>query len=86
VPTNPVSKLGFVELAGCKGQDKRNDRFLGGFNAEAVQPEEEIHGLEGNALVPINKWMVLGKAKAIGRGERGEVLVSAVVELVLGTF
>ena len=83
---DPVSKLGLIELAGCEGQDKRNDRFLGGFEAEAVQPEEDIHGLERDALVPINKRMVVGETKAIGCGERSEVWVRTVVELVLATL
>jgi hypothetical protein len=86
VPADPISKLGFIELAGCKGQDKRNDRFLGGFNAEAVQPEEEIHGLERDAFVPVNERMVVGETKAISRSERSEVRVRTVVELVLGTL
>ena len=86
MPTDPVSKLGFVELAGCKGQDKRNDSFLGGFNAKAVQPEEEIHGLKRDAFVPVNERMVVGQTKAISRSERREVWVRTVMELVLGTL
>ena len=86
MPTDPVSKLGFVELAGCKGQDKGNDLFLGGFNAEAVQPEEEIHGLKRDAFVSVNERMVVRQAKAIGSCERSEVWVRTVVELILGTF
>lgn len=86
MPADPISKPGFIEVAGCKGQDKRNDRFLGGFNAEAVQPEEEIHGLESDTFVPVNERMVVGEAKAIGRCERSEVWVRTVMELVLGTL
>jgi hypothetical protein len=86
VLADPVSKLGFIELAGCERQDERNDRFLGGFNAEAVQPEEEIHGLKGDAFVPVNKRMVVGKTKAIGRCKPSKVWVRTVVELVLGTL
>ena len=86
MPTDPVSKLGFVELAGCKGQDKRNNRFLGGFNAEAVQPEEEIHGLKRDAFVPVNERMVVRQTKAVSRSERSEVWVRTVMELVLGTL
>jgi hypothetical protein len=86
VLTDPASKLGFIELAGCEGQDERYDRLLGGFDAEAVQPEEEVHGLESDAFVPVNERMVVGETKAIGRSERSEVWVRAVVELVLGTF
>jgi len=86
VPTDPVSELGFIELAGCKGHDKRNDRFLRGFNAEAVQPEEEIHGLKRDAFVPVNERRVVGETKAISRGERSEVWFRTAVELVLGTL
>jgi hypothetical protein len=86
VLADPVSKLGFIELAGCEGQDDRNDRFLRGFNAEAVQPEEEIHGQESDTFVPVNERMVVGEAKAIGRCERSEVWVRTVMELVLGTL
>ena len=83
---DPVSKLGFIQFAGCEGQDERNDRFLRGFNAEAVQPEEEIHGLEGDAFVPGNERMVVGETIAIGSCERSEVWVRTVMELGLGTL
>jgi hypothetical protein len=86
VLTDPVSKLGFIELAGCEGQDKRHDSFLGGFDAETVKPEEEIHGLESHAFVPVNERMVVGEPKAISRSERSEVWVRTVVELILGTL
>jgi hypothetical protein len=83
VLTDPVGKLGFVELAGCEREDERHDLLLGGFDAEAVQAEEEIHGLEGDAFVSVNERVVVGEAKAIGRGERGKIFVRTVVESVL---
>ncbi len=60
--------------------------FLGCINAETVQPEEKIHGLEGDALVPVHKGVVVREAKTIGCSKGGEVRVRVVVEPVTRTF
>ena len=84
--TDPFSKLGLVELAGCEREDKSYYLFLEGFDTEVVQPEEEIHGLESDAFVPVNERMVVGETKTIGRGKRGKIGVRTVVVSVFGTF
>ena len=86
MPTDPVGKLGFIELAGCEREDKGNDRLFRGLDAEAVQPKEEIHGLKRDAFVPVHERMVVGETEPIGRSEGSEVWVRTVAELVLGTL
>ncbi len=69
VVTEPSSEARLIEVSARQRQDNGNDLFLRGFNAEAIQTEEEIHGLEGDAFVPINKGMVVGKTEAVGSSE-----------------
>jgi hypothetical protein len=82
VLTDPVSQLGFVELASCEREDKGHNLFFGGLDPKAVQPEEEIHGLESDPFVPVNERMVVGETKAICRCKFGEVCRRTVVESV----
>jgi len=83
VLSDPVSELGFIQFAGCEREDESDDLLLGGFDAKAVQAEEEIHGLESDAFVPVNERVVLGKPEAISRSEGGQICVGTVMELVL---
>ena len=82
----PGGEIGLIELPTGERENQDNDFFLRCFNAEAVQPEEEIHGLESDALVSIDERMVVGEAESIGRGEGGKIRVRVVVEPVSGTF
>ena len=82
----PGSQLGFIELAGGKREDYGHDLFLRGLNLEAVQAEEEIQGLERDAFVSVNEGMVVGKAKAVCRGQRREIRVRVIVEPVSGAL
>jgi hypothetical protein len=66
VLTEPGSKIRLIQLAAGEREDQNDDLFLGCFNAKTVQPEEEIHGLECDALVPINERMVVGETESIG--------------------
>ena len=84
--TEPSSEAGLIEVSTRQRHDNGNDLFLGGVNAEAVQTEEEIHGLEGDAFVPIHEGVVIGKTKAIGSRESGKVSVWVVMEPVAGSF
>ena len=71
VLAEPGGEIGFVELPTGERENHDDDFFLRCFNAEAVQPEEEIHGLESDSLVSVNERMVVGEAESIGRGEGG---------------
>ncbi len=79
----PGSEIGLIELPAGEREDQSDDLFLRCINAEAVQPKEEIHCLEGDTLVPVNERMVLGEAKTIGCSKGGKVCVRVVVEPVL---
>ncbi len=56
--TEPVSQGGFVEVTARQRKDSSGDLFFRGINAEAVQTEEEIHGLKGDALVAVHEGMI----------------------------
>jgi hypothetical protein len=58
VVTEPVSQGGFVEVTARQRKDGGDDLFFGRVNAEAVQTEEEIHGLKGDALVAVHEGMI----------------------------
>ena len=86
VLTKPGGEIVLIQLAAGEREDQNDDLFLGCFNAEAVQPEEEIHGLECDALVPINERMVVGETESIGCSQGGKIRVRVVVEPVSRTF
>ena len=82
----PGCEAGLIEASRRQRQDHGNDLFLRGFNAEAVQPKEEIHGLEGDAFVSIHERVVVGQTEAIGGSKSGEVGVGVVMEPVARSF
>lgn len=84
--TEPGSEAGLIEASTRQRQDHGNDLFLGGFNAEAIQAEEEIHGLEGNAFVPVHEGVVVSQTKAICSSESGKVGVRVVMNPVARSF
>jgi hypothetical protein len=86
VLTEPGSETGLIEVSTRQRQDHGNDLLLGGFNAEAIQAEKEIHGLEGDAFVPINEGMVIGQTESICGSESGKVCVSVVMKSVARSF
>jgi hypothetical protein len=86
VLTEPGSEIGLIKLPASEREDKSDNLFLRGFNAEAVQSKEEIHSLEGDTLVPVNKGMVLGEAKTMGCSKGGKVCVRVVVEPISRTL
>ena len=84
--TEPSSEAGLIEISTRQRHDNDNDLFLGGVNAEAVQTEEEIHGLEGHAFVPIHEGVVIGKTEAICSSESGKIRIWVVMIAVEGSF
>lgn len=82
----PVGEGGLIEGASRQRQDEGDDLFLGGIYAEAVQAEEEIHGLEGDALVAVHEGMVAGESKPIGGRECRKIGVGFVSESVSRAF
>jgi len=86
VLTKPGSEIRLIEFPASEREEKSDNLFLWCFNAEAVQPKEQIHGLESDPLVPINEGMVLGEAKTIGCCKGGKICVRTVVETISRAF
>ena len=74
-----------VEVPAGEGEDGGYDLALRSVNAESVQAEEEVHGLEGDALVAVAERVVSGEAEPIGSSEGKEVGLGVVGEEVTGT-
>jgi len=68
VASDPVGQRGFVELAAGECDDEGHNLFFGGVDSKAIQPEKEIHGLEGYPLVAIDERVVAGETEAVGSG------------------
>ena len=83
VLTKPRGQIGFLQLAAGKKENESDDLFLCSRDAKAIQAKEEVHRLEGDALVSIYEGMVLGETESVGCGERGKVGPRVVVESVL---
>ncbi len=84
--SEPVSESGLVEVAARQREDERDDLLFGRINTEAVQAEEEIHGLEGDALVAVHEGVVAGESKAVGGCEGCKIGVGVVKEAVSRPF
>lgn len=82
----PGSEAQLVEVAARQGEDGTYDLFFGGIDAKPVQPEEQIHGLEGHALVAVDKGVVLGDAEAVCRGQRREIGLGIVTKSISGAL
>ncbi len=80
----PSSQRRLIEITTCQSEHGGDDFFLGNVDAEAVQAQEEIHGLKGHALVSIAEGMVARDAEAVGRGQSRKVGVRVVVKSVAG--
>jgi hypothetical protein len=82
VLANPSGQVRLIQRAAGKRQDESDDLFFGSLEAEAIQAKDEVHRLEGDALVPIDEGMVLGETEAVPRGEGGKVGARVVGEPV----
>jgi hypothetical protein len=79
----PYSELLFVELAGCKPQHGRHDLSLERFDLESVQPKEDRHRHEGDALVAVAEGVTPGQSVAIGGREAGHISRRLIGEALL---
>jgi hypothetical protein len=72
----------FVELSTGHGEHDGNDGLFRSHDPQAVQAEEDVHGLERHALVAVYERVVVGQRETAGSGEAGEPDVRLVVESV----
>ncbi len=84
--TEPSSEAGLIDVSTRQRHDNGNDLFLRGVNAEAVQTEEEIHGLKGDALVAIHEGMIAGESKPVSGRESRKVGLGVVKEAIARAF
>jgi hypothetical protein len=76
----PVGQLGFWQLPGGKSEDQADHVRLLGFNSKSVEAKEDIHGLEGDTLVPIDERMIPRDTKPVGCRQVREIGLGFVVE------
>ena len=82
----PVGQGGFVEVTARQRKDGGDDLFFRCINAEAVQTEEEIHGLKGDALVAVHEGMIARESKPVRGRESGKVGLGVVKEAIARAF
>jgi len=87
LPTNgvlpkPGGECSLIERPTRKSEDKRHNFFLRSVNAKAVQPQEEVHGLESNPLISVDEGIVLRNPESIGCSEIAEVSCGLIVEAI----
>lgn len=56
--SEPTGESGLIKVAAREREDESHDLLFGSINAEAVQAEEEVHGLEGDTFVSVHEGVV----------------------------
>lgn len=80
--SKPGSQGCLIEVATCQSKNGRRDLLLGGIDAVAVQAQEEVHGLECDALVSVEERMITRDAKAVCCSKGREVGIRLVSKLI----
>ncbi len=82
----PIGKGGLLELPTREGEDEKHNLFFRSLDTEPVQTKEQIHGLEGDALVAVDKRMVLRKPVPVGCCQSEQIRSRIVLKPVSGPF
>ena len=86
VIAEPGGQGRFIQIAASQGEDRGDDFLFGSFDTEAVQTEEQVHGLKCDALVSIDERVVACDAKAVSCSEGWKVCVRLVAEPIAGAL
>ena len=78
----PVGQRRFIQGAVCQRKNECHYLFLRGVNSKSVQPEEQVHSLESDPLVAIDKRVVAGDSKSVRCRDGREVSIGLVVKSV----
>ena len=78
----PGGQGGLIQVATRQSAKGRYDFFFANIDAEAIQAEEEVHGLKGHALVSVEERMVTCDTESAGCSECREVGIGLVAESV----
>jgi hypothetical protein len=84
--SEPVCQFGFREVTPSQSENKANHFGLLRFDSESVKAEEDVHGLERHALVPIHEGVISRKAETVRCGEIEEIGFRRIVEPVPGSI
>lgn len=69
----PVGQVGLIEVAARQGKNERDHILFRRIDAEPVQAEKQIHGLERDPLVAVYKRVIAREPESIGGSQRREV-------------
>lgn len=69
----PLGEARLIQIPAREGEDEGDDVFFRRIDSEGVQPEEEVHRLEGDTLVAVHEGMIARESEPIGGCERGKV-------------
>jgi hypothetical protein len=78
--SEPIGKLGFWQVTCGQSEDQADHVGLLRFDPESVESEEDVHGLEGDALVPIDEGVIAREPKTVRCCEIEEIGLRLVVE------
>jgi hypothetical protein len=85
VLSEPVGKRGFWQVTRGKSENQADHFGLLRVDTESVEAEEDVHGLEGDALVPVDEGMISSEPKPVGCCEIEEIGLRLVVEPISGS-
>jgi hypothetical protein len=86
VLSEPVGQSGFWQVTRGQRENQPDHLRLLRFDTESIEAEENVHGLEGDTLVPIEKRVISGEPKTVRCCEIEEVGLRFVVEPISGSF
>jgi hypothetical protein len=83
--SEPNGQLGFWQFTRGKSENQADHFGLLRVDLESVEAEEDVHCLEGNALVPVDKGMISSESKPVGCCEIEEIGLRFVEEPISGS-
>lgn len=84
--SEPVGETRLIQVSAGEGEDEGDNLLFWCIDPEAVQAEEEIHGLEGYPLVPVQEGMIARKPEPICGSDRGKIGLGIVEESIARAF
>ena len=83
--SEPGGQFGFWQVTRGKGENQVHHFWFLCLNWESVEAEEHVHGLEGQALVPVQEGVVLSEPNTIGCCEIKDIGLGLLMETISGS-